>query len=118
VVTFSRSGLLDGGPAWWAAAALVAVWWVLLVRAAWRRRRDPLVQGCVAGLVVQVVLAAGYGDEPFLFGALLVPLTLAGVIAAGGAASARRRMASICCLLVPVLAALNLVHLADAGRLI
>jgi hypothetical protein len=117
VVTFSRSGLLDGGPGWWAAAALVAAWWVVVVRAAWRNRRDPLVQGCVVGLVVQVVLAAGYGDEPFLFSALLVPLAAALVVGAGSARR-RRRAAALCWALVPVLAAINLVHVADAGRLL
>jgi hypothetical protein len=118
VVTFSRSGLLDGGPAWWAAAAVVVAWWVVVVRAAWRRRRDPLVQGCAAGLVVQVVLAAGYGDEPFLFGALLVPLGVALAVAGGGSARQRSRAAALGWVLVPVLAAVNLVHLADAGRLL
>jgi hypothetical protein len=118
VVTFSRSGLLDGGPAWWAAGALVAVWWVVVVRAAWRQHRDPLVWGCAAGLVAQVVLAAGYGDEPFLFSALLVPLGIAAAIAGGGSAAARRRVAAVSWALVPVLGAVNLVHLADAGRLL
>jgi hypothetical protein len=117
VVTFSRSGMVDGGPAWWVAAALVAGWWVVVVGAVWSRRRDPLVQGCAAGLLVQVVLAASYGDEPFLFSALLVPLAVAAAIPADGVA-ARRRVAAACWVLVPVLAAVNLVHLADAGRLL
>jgi hypothetical protein len=75
------------------------------------------VQGCAAGLLVQVVLAASYGDEPFLFSALLVPLAVAAAIPADGVA-ARRRVAAACWVLVPVLAAVNLVHLADAGRLL
>jgi hypothetical protein len=118
VVTFSRSGLLDGGPGWWAPAAIVAAWWVVTVRAAWRQRRDPLVQGCLAGLVLQVALALAYGDEPFLFSALLVPLAVTLVIAGGGPAPHRRRVAVLCWALVPALAAVNLVHLADAGRLL
>jgi hypothetical protein len=118
VVTFSRSGFVDGGPAWWAAAGLLATWWVIAARGAWRQRRDPLVQGCAAGLTIQVALAAGYGDEPFLFSALLIPLTAALVIAGGASARDRRRVAVVCWLLVPALAAVNLVHLADAGRLL
>ena len=63
-------------------------------------------------------LAAAYGDEPFLFSALVVPLNLALVIAGGGSARRRRRVAALCWVLVAALAAINVVHLADAGRLL
>jgi membrane-associated HD superfamily phosphohydrolase len=99
------------------AVLLLFVLWGMATRSAWPRRGDLVVMSCAAAVIVQVLLASVYGDEPFLYSAPLVPMVAALVVASAGP-STRRQIAALCWLLVPVLVVLNLQHLHDAAGLI